>query len=139
MTREKIGISLEVLQTMREHVEREAPLEACGLVAGHPGMLEVVYPITNSLQSAVRYRMDGPEQVKAFVEIERSGLAVLAIYHSHPEGPEVLSARDIAEMLYPDLLQLLWSKKGETWDCKAYRITTSRVEEVPLVLEGEQL
>jgi len=124
---------------MRAHVEREAPLEACGLVAGHPGVLEVVYPIRNSMRSSVRYHMDGPEQVKAFVEIERSGLALLAIFHSHPEGPALLSPQDMAELHYPDLLQLLWVRQGETWGCKAYRIASPGVEEIPLVLDEEQL
>ena len=62
---------------------------------------------TNVLHSAVRYRIDPAEQLAGLQPDRRSGLELVGIYHSHPNGPDGL-ATDIAEAYYPEAVYLIW-------------------------------
>jgi hypothetical protein len=53
-------------QAMRRHVAAQAPLEACGLLAGKQDSVETVLRVRNAEQSPVRFRMDAQEQYNAF-------------------------------------------------------------------------
>jgi len=41
--------------------------------------------------------------------MEAEGLELIAIYHSHPDGPARPSATDVANAYYPDTVQLIIS------------------------------
>jgi proteasome lid subunit RPN8/RPN11 len=118
-------------ETMREHVQSQAPLEACGLLAGRRGLVERVLPIANRAASPRRFRMDPVEQLRAFEWIESAGLNLLAIFHSHPAGPEGLSALDIEQAAYP-VAQLVWSRRTEGWKARGFRIEAGRLHAVTL-------
>lgn len=121
-SQEKIKISATHWKKMREHVASLAPEEACGLAAGLNGVVLEVYPITNLLHSPVRYRMEPQEQFKVLQEIDRLGWELLAIYHSHPEGPAFPSPTDIAEAYYPEAIYIIWSPDGGTWSGRGFKI-----------------
>jgi len=93
---------------MRQHILERVPEEACGLVAGTGGCSRVVFEVENILQSPVRFRMEAGEQIRAFLEIEKSGMDLLAIYHSHPQGPDQPSTTDLEEFAYPGTPYLIW-------------------------------
>ena len=121
---------------MRDHVARHVPLEACGLLAGKNDRVEEVIFVQNQAQSPDRFVMDPYEQLKAFDWIEINGLDLLGIFHSHPTGPETVSATDIAEAAY-EVVQLIWSLSGETWNLRGFWIENGHVVEVSiLVCEG---
>jgi proteasome lid subunit RPN8/RPN11 len=125
-------------RSMLEDVINQAPNEACGMVAGLDGFSEKVYSMTNILNSPIRFRMEPEEQLKALIEIENLDLELLAIYHSHPNGPAVPSKTDIVEFAYPGTKYLIWSRKQGKWVCHGYTIADQRVIEVPLmVIENE--
>ncbi|MBN2554422.1 MAG: M67 family metallopeptidase [Anaerolineales bacterium] len=126
-----------VLERMRCHVDRIFPEEACGLLSGQHGMLVGVHPVTNVLHCGTRFRMDGPEQVRALQAIEKAGLGLAAIFHSHPEGPAELSAIDVREMHYPDIAHLIWSRAEGAWICRAYRMEDGQPREIRLVIAEE--
>lgn len=105
---------------MQSHVAAEAPLEACGLVAGKDGRSAHIFPIDNEEASRTHFRMDARQQYEAFVQMERSGWELLAIYHSHPNGPARPSKTDLAEAAYPGVVQLIWSPQTNGWDCRAF-------------------
>jgi proteasome lid subunit RPN8/RPN11 len=107
-------------EQMRAHVAAEAPLEACGLLAGVHGISRAVFPIQNELASPTHFRMQPNEQLKAFSEIERTGWQLLAIYHSHPAGPPRPSQTDVAEALFPGITHLIWSPQNGEWNCAAF-------------------
>ena len=97
----------------------------------------VVHPVTNILHSPVRYRMDPQEQLRAFQEIDEAGLELLAIYHSHPNGPEEPSPTDIAEAYYPEVVYLIWSLASGNWQCRGFKIKKGVITETPLsILDG---
>src|SRR5690606_2867790 len=98
--------------------------------AGTAGVVTRVIPITNSLHSPVRYRMDAQEQLDALLWLEDNQQEMLAIYHSHPAGPQHPSATDIAEFAYPPALTLIWSPGAAGWLMRAFAIEGDHVREV---------
>ncbi|MEX2144475.1 MAG: M67 family metallopeptidase [Anaerolineales bacterium] len=127
------------LQAMHIHVAAEAPLEACGLVAGHDGLSVSTFAMRNELASRTLFRMDARQQVAAFLEIERAGWDLLAIYHSHPAGPEEPSQSDLVEAYYPGVAQLIWSQADGIWGCHAYLLDNNRSIPIEFQVSGEQL
>jgi len=116
---------------MLQHVDSHVPLEACGLLAGTNSQVEKVIEVRNQLQSPSRFEMDPYEQLQAFDWIESSGLDLLGIFHSHPAGPETVSATDIAEAAY-DVVHIIWSRMEERWQALGFWIEHGKVSEVAL-------
>jgi proteasome lid subunit RPN8/RPN11 len=116
-------------QMMLADVICRAPEEACGLVAGQMGYVSQVYIVTNELRSPTSFRMDAQEHIDAFLMMEKNGQELLAIYHSHPAGPESPSETDLAEFAYPGVITLIWFPKADGWACRAYRIKNGRADE----------
>ena len=119
---------------MYNHVARQIPLEACGLLAGKNDQVEKVLLVRNQAQSPVRYVMDPYEQLKAFSWIESHNLDLLGIFHSHPTGPETASVTDIAEAAY-EVVYLIWSLNGDIWKARGFFIENGQALDVPLVIQ----
>jgi proteasome lid subunit RPN8/RPN11 len=127
----ELTIRKEHWQTMREHVDRHLPLEACGLLAGKHDRAERVIPVRNQAQSATRFVMDPYEQLRAFDWIDSHGLELIGIFHSHPTGPDSVSATDIAEAAY-EVVHLIWSRTHGPWQARGFWIENGRAREVVL-------
>jgi len=67
-------------QAMREHVAKQAPLEACGILAGKNDRVEKIILIRNQAQSPVRFQMDPKEQLDAFEWMDRNHQELLGIF-----------------------------------------------------------
>ncbi len=130
-------ISQQHWDAMRAHVESKAPLEACGLLAGKNDAVEKIFLIENQAQSPVRFRMDPTEQLRALDSIEADKLDLLAIFHSHPSGPEAVSATDIEEAAYP-VVNIVWSRPHGAWQARGFWIEDKRVTEVNLLVTGNE-
>ncbi|MBI3738005.1 MAG: M67 family metallopeptidase [Chloroflexi bacterium] len=133
----QLHLKQEHLDVMRADVEFHAPLEACGLLAGKNNSVEKVLLITNQAQSPARFRMDPSEQLKAFNWMESNELDLLAIFHSHPAGPETVSVTDIAEAAYP-VVQIIWSRPKGIWQARGFWIQDEQVTEVQLQVTGSE-
>lgn len=120
---------------MLDHVERQAPLEACGLLAGKADQVENVIFVRNQAQSPVRFVMDPYEQLRAFDWIDSQGLDLLAIFHSHPGGPEIASQTDIAEAAY-EVVHIIWSRTQGDWQARGFWIENGKATEVSLQIMG---
>ena len=119
------------------HVKNNAPLETCGLLAGKNNSVEKVFFIANQAQSPVKFRMDPTEQLNALEWIDSNGLDLLAIFHSHPTGPEMISATDIEEAAYP-VVNIIWSPNNGSWQARGFKIEDGRATEVELqIIDGE--
>lgn len=119
---------------MQRHLNYQAPLEACGLLGGKDGQVELVLPVKNAAESPVQFRMDPKAQLRAMDQIESEGLEILAIFHSHPKGPSVPSPTDIEEALYP-VVNIIWSKAGRRWQARGFWIAGNKADEVPLIVQ----
>jgi proteasome lid subunit RPN8/RPN11 len=123
-----------VRQALDEH-----PNEACGLLAGHSrnGTAEAtrVFPMTNAERSPVIYRMEPAQQLKVFNEIDREGLELVAIYHSHTRSPAYPSSTDVNLAYYPEAVYLIVSLRDmDAPDLRGFRIADGKVTEVELDL-----
>jgi proteasome lid subunit RPN8/RPN11 len=129
------------MAAMLAQVRAALPEEACGILAGLDGVVTRVLPITNSLHSPVRFRMDAQEQLEALLWLEDNQLELLAIYHSHPRGPERPSPTDVDEFAYPPALTLIWSPRPDLsggdvdWQVRAFAIQKKAVREVKMQVE----
>jgi proteasome lid subunit RPN8/RPN11 len=125
---------------MRAHVERETPFEACGILGGKQSGVDLFaslcIPARNELKSAYRYRMDARDQLDAFNQLEKKGLKLAAIYHSHPHGPASPSGTDIEQAYYPETVHLIWSYEGNQWECRGYSIRAELVQKIPVIITG---
>lgn len=118
-------------QEMLDHVDRQAPLEACGLLAGKNSRVKNVILVRNQAHSPVRFVMDPYEQLQAFHWMDDQGLALLGIFHSHPAGPATVSVTDIAEAAY-EVVHIIWSRKQDQWQARGFWIEHGIVNEVSL-------
>jgi [CysO sulfur-carrier protein]-S-L-cysteine hydrolase len=129
-------ISPANLQIMLSEVNRLAPEEACGLLAGEikgiTAFATRTFPIANAAHSVSRFTMAPAEQLAAFYEIEKDDLELVGIYHSHPHGPAAPSSTDIIEAYYPEVVQLIWSQESGEWSCNAFTIRNGIVESAAL-------
>jgi proteasome lid subunit RPN8/RPN11 len=96
-----------LLKRVIEHARREYPLESCGILAGKDGKITDFYPMVNTEKSSSFYLMEPEEQLRVFLEMERKGLELSAIYHSHPHTAAFPSQRDIDNAFYPTSLILI--------------------------------
>jgi len=70
------------------------------LLAGRQGVITRVFPATNVASDPARRYEIAPQEIVRFMrEMRATGLEFLGIYHSHPNGENVPSPRDI-EMAY---------------------------------------
>ncbi|RPI93828.1 MAG: M67 family peptidase [Chloroflexi bacterium] len=127
----QLSLSKDHWHEMLAHVDRQIPLEACGLLAGKNGRVEKVLLVRNQAQSPARFVMDPYEQLEAFNWIESNGLDLLGIFHSHPTGPETASVTDIAEAAY-EVVHLIWARLQNGWQARGFWIEKGRATEVSL-------
>lgn len=130
-----LRLSPEHLQQMLQEVSKQYPEEACGLVAGLGWESKQVYSVENSLHSPVRFLMVPEQQVRFLLEIEANGWELLAIYHSHPNGPNTPSATDIAEIAFPEAITVIWSCANGGWEYRGFRIQDGNFLDISIVID----
>jgi [CysO sulfur-carrier protein]-S-L-cysteine hydrolase len=129
-----LNLTREQYDSMLQYVAEHVPFEACGLLAGKDGRVEKVLPVRNQAQSPVRFVMDPYEQLQAFEWIESQELQLIGIFHSHPAGPDTVSATDIEEAAY-EVVHLIWSCSDGTWKLRGFWIAEGQAQEVDLSIE----
>jgi proteasome lid subunit RPN8/RPN11 len=124
-----LEIPEELLKRVIEHARQEYPLESCGILAGKDGKITNFYPMVNTEKSSSCYLMEPEEQLRVFLEIEKKGLELSAIYHSHPHTAAFPSQRDVDYALYPDSLILIVSLMEKSApQIAAFQIEEGRIE-----------
>jgi proteasome lid subunit RPN8/RPN11 len=123
-------------QTMLEHVLQCLPEEACGLVGGTGSRARIVLPIMNQLHSRERFEMEPREQIKALGWLEEHGLEVVAIFHSHPRGPQAPSQTDIENFNYSPAATLIWALKETEWQVQGFSIIEKQASPLQLIWQS---
>jgi proteasome lid subunit RPN8/RPN11 len=101
-------LSRQIFDGLLDHAREGYPEEICGLLGGRDEQATTSVRIPNiSTTPAVRFEMDRRLMVEAIIALQRAGLDVVAIYHSHPEGGSEPSRTDIAEATWPDAVYLI--------------------------------
>jgi len=124
-----LEIPEELMNRIIEHAHQEYPLESCGILAGRDGKITSFYPMVNAEKSSSCYLMEPEEQLRVFLGIERKGLELSAIYHSHPHTAAFPSQRDVDQAFYPDSLILIISlMEKKAPQIGAFQIEEGRIE-----------
>ncbi|MCR5122454.1 MAG: M67 family metallopeptidase [Ruminococcus sp.] len=80
------------------HARKEAPIEACGLIAGELSggdkIIKKVYILTNVDHAEEHFTLDPKEQLTAVKDMRANGLTPLGNWHSHPVSPSRPSDED---------------------------------------------
>ncbi len=122
-----------IFEQMIAQVKAEAPIEACGILAGSDNRVEKLYKMTNADKRSDHFMMEPTEQFKVVKDIRGSGLEMLAIYHSHPQTPARPSAEDNRLALTPDVTYIIVSlQNGDPPAVKAFLMENDSVTEVPV-------
>jgi len=116
------------------NIEKHLPEEACGLLSGRGVQVRHHFTVTNMLHSPVRFQMGGSEMLKAFDWMEKHNQLLLAIYHSHPDGPDEPSQADFEEDYYPGVIKLIGSMAATKWVLKAFIMNNSGYLLIPIVI-----
>ncbi len=127
----KIIISDDLVVQVGGYARTCLPMEACGLIAGIEERATAFLPVANELESPTAFRMNPQEQLNAFLWMESQNLDLLAIFHTHPNGPQTPSATDISEFFYPGVASLIWTPSS----LRAFHITREGYAEIPVALD----
>ncbi|MCW5752319.1 MAG: M67 family metallopeptidase [Alphaproteobacteria bacterium] len=106
------------LKALIDAAEAAYPEEACALLVGRrgPGDRIFVERIVQSRNVAEdrrrRFEVDPGLRIGLERELRGGPLAVVGVWHSHPDGPARLSATDLASAYEPELAWLLTMVAG---------------------------
>jgi proteasome lid subunit RPN8/RPN11 len=133
-----LRMSAEIAAQIVEHAQSGYPDEVCGLVAGRGDVATAAYPGRNiSPTPAVTYELDH-DTLTRMIDFEAAGLELVAIYHSHPRGPEIPSPTDIAHAYYPESVYLIVSlATPDRPMVRGFRITNEWVREIAFKREDQ--
>ncbi len=121
-----------IVEAIYAQAAQEAPIEACGYLAGENDNVSVHYPMTNIDRSAEHFSFDPKEQFAVIKQVREEGLDILAVYHSHPETPARPSQEDIRLAYDPTIVYVIASLAEDRRTIKAFRITNGDVEQEDL-------
>ena len=136
-------MTLTILRTVYDEMIRvartEAPLEACGLLAGRNGLITTFFRLTNADASPAHFSMSAREQFAAVKEMRANGLKMLAIWHSHPATPARMSAEDLRLAFTPDVAYVVLSlARPEAPAVRAFEVIDGEPNEVEVTLIDQQ-
>ena len=104
-----IRIPQTIYDDLISHAREGFPLEVCGILGGTGETVSALYRMTNTDASNEHFMMDPKEQFAVIKDLRAKNLAMLAVYHSHPESPARPSEEDIKLALTPDISYVIVS------------------------------
>ena len=91
-----VEISKAAFEDIKRHAEQDYPNEACGVMTGGGGMIGESVPCRNlnTGRAHDRYEIDPLSFNEADTAARKKNLAIVGIYHSHPDHPARPSETD---------------------------------------------
>ena len=121
------------------HARKEAPVEACGLIAGHIAagdkIIEKVYILTNTDHAEEHFTLDPREQLAAIKDMRANGLEQLGNWHSHPVSPSRPSDEDKRLAYDSTASYMILSLMNDTPVLNSFHIENNEVTKEELVIE----
>jgi proteasome lid subunit RPN8/RPN11 len=113
--------------TLRRQIIAQAiqalPQEAVGFVAGRGSRADTLIPLPN-IAGHHAFLADPYSQFQAEREIKRSGLEIVGIYHSHPDG---CGCASLVDKLF-----------GQAWDCVHLIVSLSSRNTAPAAISAHR-
>ena len=125
-------ITKGILEKIYEQAEEEAPLEACGYLAGKEGFITSHYKMTNVDKSETHFSLDPKEQFQVTKSVRADGSDLIAVYHSHPASPARPSEEDIRLAHDSSIIYVIVSLENENRTFGAFTIKNGMVTPEPL-------
>ena len=121
-----------------EHAKKEAPIEACGLIAGEISgedrIIKKVYILTNTDHAEEHFTLDPKEQLAAVKDMRAEGLIPLGNWHSHPATPSRPSEEDMRLAFDKNASYFILSLAGEAPVLNAFHIESGESRKENLVI-----
>jgi len=113
------------------------PLEACGLLGGHPAAASalVCYPARNVAGSARVYTVDPGDHLRADRDAESRGMEIIGVFHSHTHTEAYPSPTDVRQAPDPGWHYVIVSLR-DVPSLRSFRIVDGNIEEEPVVVAG---
>jgi len=108
MSPETLRLPEQIRLAIEAHASNCAPDECCGLLASDAeGRLRFAYPLTNVEASPISFTIDPDEHLHALLHAEAQGWEISGVFHSHPGGEGLPSARDLRAPHDPAWIHLI--------------------------------
>ena len=127
--------------SIQQHLEASYPNEGCGFFFGREDqngkrtvLLAEAVPNSKEGEQSRRFEISPLSYVKGEQKALELGLALLGIYHSHPNHPAIPSELDLKQAL-PYFSYIILSVQGG----KASEMTSWRLNEETLQFDNEEL
>jgi len=129
-----LRIQKHVIKEIVAHAEKNAPIEACGYLAGNDDLVTVGVPLCNADESPKHFSFDPKEQFEAVRDLRKRGFKPMAVYHSHPASPARPSQEDIRLAFDPNVSYVIVSlDNGVAVKSFSLQAGTITEEEITLV------
>jgi proteasome lid subunit RPN8/RPN11 len=132
----KLKLKHSDLKAIDAHAMKSYPKECCGLLLGKFGKSEIevkeAVEAGNILGSPVAFEAEPELVFKVFQKAEKSGSALVGIYHSHPDIAAFVSSKDAEVMkLWPGTAWLILSVgKTRVLERMAYTMKNNEIKEI---------
>lgn len=122
MTRPVVHLPEHLRREIIDHCLSELPNEGCGLLAVDVDRIAKAYPTPNADASPISYTVPPAEHYSALIDAEANGWALGGVFHSHPDGPALLSQVDLDRALEPDWIYVVVGLGGSEPDVSIVHI-----------------
>ena len=129
-----VRIRRELISELVRLAHLEPAHECCGLLAGSRGAITRIFRATNVASNpATAYEIAPQELFSLIREVRAADLELMGIYHSHPNGKNEPSPRDIELAYYPDTAYVIISPEvGAARPVRAFSIRHSHATELDI-------
>jgi len=130
---EPLKIKKQIIDDILNHARSDAPIEACGYLAGTKSLISQAYPLSNIDKSAEHFSFSPKEQFSTLRQARNEGIEIRGVYHSHPNSPARPSPEDIKLAFDPELIYVIVSLAAEgPGAVRAFRIIEGKVSEITM-------
>ncbi|MEZ4825700.1 MAG: M67 family metallopeptidase [Bacteroidia bacterium] len=122
-----MAIATEVYRLIADHGASGFPLEICGFLYGEDleeRLITLSRPVENTKDGDQRRRFE--ISPRDYIEAEKyaleNNLALLGVYHTHPNHPAIPSVHDLAQAMPWFSYVILSVKEGKPDELRSWRI-----------------
>ena len=131
-----IRIRNDALKLVMEHAARAPQRECCGLLGGRDGAITQAFAATNAAADPAKNYEIAPEELfRLMREMRAAGLVLMGVYHSHPNGNNEPSPRDIERAYYPEAACFILTAQPRPAPIRAFTIRDGLADELEIVVE----
>ncbi|MFH1902539.1 MAG: M67 family metallopeptidase [Candidatus Omnitrophota bacterium] len=134
-----LKIPKNIRDEMLAQAKKDAPIEACGYLAGKGSRVEKRFALRNADNSSEHFSFEPKEQFQTVKEARAAGLELLAVYHSHPATPARPSEEDLKLAFDPDTVYVIISLLEQSPNITAFRVKGKQTVKVPIEITGNQI